>query len=235
VFLAVPEMLSRTRPLDPVETLAPLEDPPLRDALDAVSRRAGMTLDYYVVDQSKRSRRMNMYVTGRMGREYVVLTDTLANGLAPAEAAAVMAHELLHQQRRTVTMLRGKALALATTLLVFWLAHRREGGGAVPPHRRLQVLVWLVLSATLVGFVARPIGCRLNRTEERAADAFALELTRDPRAMEGALRKVAQANLTPYDVPRWAYLLGASHPTFRERLAAIHAWTNPSHTPASRP
>lgn len=224
LFLVVPEIVSRTRPLDPVETLTPLDDPVLRLALDEVSDRVGMDLDYYVVDQSKRSRRMNMYVTGRLGREYVVLTDTLAVGLEPREAAAVMAHEILHQQRRTATMLNAKAFALVSALLVFGMVHVREGGGAIVAHRRLQVLIWLILAGTAVGVVTRPIGCWMNRREERAADAYALEVTRDPDALEAALLKVAQANLTPYGVPGWAYVLGASHPTTRERLALVRAW-----------
>ena len=224
IFLVVPEVLSRTRPLDPVETLTPLEDPAMREALDEISGRVGMDLDYYVVDQSKRSRRMNMYVTGRMGREYVVLTDTLAEALTPPEAAAIMAHEILHQHRRTATMLRGKAMALVVAWLIYGLVHRREGTGAIQPDRRLQVLVWLILFASLVGWVYRPVGCWINRAEERAADAYALEVTRDPDALADALLKVSQANLSPYDVPRWAYLLGSSHPTVRERLAEIRAW-----------
>jgi Zn-dependent protease with chaperone function len=224
IFSAAPEILSRTRPLDPVETLTPLADPALEAELDVVAHQVGMDLDYYVVDQSKRSTRVNMYVTGRMGREYVVMTDTLVDLLDPRELGVILAHEALHQHWRFRTLLRGKAYGLVFVLCVFWIVHRYEGGGAIAPERRLQVVFILLLVSNALGFVLSPYTYWIHRQEEQAADRYALEITGDGEALHRAILKVSAANLTSYDKPAWAHFFGGTHPRVKDRLALARAW-----------
>ncbi len=224
VFGVAPEILSRTRPFDPVETLTALDDPELEADLDVVAKQVGMDLDYYVVDLSKRSTKVNMYVTGRLGREYVVMTDTIIPLLTHQELGAILAHETLHQHWRFRTKVIGKAQGLAVTLLIFWIAHRYEGRGAVAPHRRLQVVFILLLVGSAVNFVRSPFNYWQSRMEERSADRYALEITGDGESLHSAILKVSAANLSSYDKPGWAYFLGATHPNVKDRLAMAREW-----------
>ena len=221
IFSWLPEWLSRTRPITLVEQFEPLAEGPLRDALVAVAAPAGFDLEYYSVDQSKRGREVNMYVTGRVGREYVVLTDTVKQRLTPRQASAMLAHELSHQENRRQRVLIVKALSLVGVLASFFLASRFAGGGAVTPRRRLHALLQYWLATHIIGLAMMPVGASLSRYEERKADTYALALRTPPQDLESVILRTSRINLAPYDIPPWAYWLASSHPTVRQRLEFV--------------
>ena len=70
-----------------------------------------------------------------------------------------------------------------------------------------------------------PFETWLSRRWERAADRFAVELTRDPATMERMHRRLALANLADLDPPRPVYVLLFTHPTPPERIAAARMGT----------
>lgn len=224
VFQVVPEWISPARPIDPVNHLEPLPEGELRQALTRVSAAAGYDLAYYVVDQSRRRAEVNMYVTGRVGREYVVVTDTLPPLLSTREAAIVLAHELFHQENRGRRVLVVKTLAALEVLLVYYLGSLMAGRRSVARPRRLQIIAWLWLIAMAVDLAMMPLTSASSRHEERRADRYALEVTDDPEEFARTVLRVSEINLTPYDMPRWVYHLGATHPTTRERVAFAETW-----------
>ena len=224
VFHLAPEWVSRAQPIDPVEDLVRLEKGPHHLALTDVAAEAGADLDFYVVDQSKRSNQVNMYLTGRLGREYVVLTDTLIEQLTPAEAAVILAHELGHEATRHITVPVKKGLAVLRLLLALGLVHLVLGRRAVIPVERLQALLLVMLALRLVALAFLPVSSALTRYRERQADIVALEQTGEPEVFAQAVLKTAERNLEPYELPRWVYWLSATHPSVKERLAAARAW-----------
>ena len=225
VFELAPERLSRTVPLDPILTLEPLPDGPYREAMDRVSALAEEDIDYLVEDRSQRSDTVNMYMTGRVGREYVVVTDTLLGCLSPDEVAVVLAHEYGHKLSRPVTVPLSMILTVAKMLAVFYLVHWFHHRRAIPERDRLQALVYIMLAAMAVSLLDYPFSCALYRYQERTSDAYALELTGDATALRSALLKVGAANLEPWEVPGWVYLTSASHPQLRDRVRMAETFT----------
>ena len=224
LFHLLPEALSLRQPLDPVETLTPLEAGPFREALQDTAVQAGAELDYYVVDQSERSRHVNMYLTGRVGREYVVITDNLFGYLSPAEAAAILAHELGHGETRHLTVPLLKVLAALELVLVLGLVHLVQGRRAVVDPFRLRTLVLIMLAGRLLAFGFSPVTAGLTRYRERTADRYALDLTGRPEAFVEALYVTSEVNLVPYELPAWVYWMSATHPSVKSRVAAARAW-----------
>jgi STE24 endopeptidase len=85
----------------------------------------------------------------------------------------------------------------------------RPGTTPVP-----AVLVSLAVIAPALTTVAN----QLSRAIERRADAFALDLTREPIAMISFERKITVKNVGDPDPPRWQQILLGTHPPTMERI-----------------
>jgi STE24 endopeptidase len=101
--------------------------------------------------------------------------------------------------------------AVAGTLVVWALLPDPQDPAVAP-------LVLLIASA--LELAAMPFETALSRRWEREADRFSLDLTGDRESFRALHRKLATANLSDLDPPRWLYRLLFTHPTPPERLAA---------------
>ncbi len=79
-------------------------------------------------------------------------------------------------------------------------------------------LLLAVLAA--FGLLLLPATNAFSRRMERAADAYALQVTRKPRAFQSMMRKLADQNLSEAAPPAWVQFLFYSHPPAAERIAA---------------
>jgi len=216
LFGLVAELVSLREPVDLVEQISPLPAGEHATTLNAVLTKAGKPLPIRVLDQSRRANTSSICLTGRLGREYVLVTDTFLQRYTPVETALALAHELGHADRRVQWFVMEQAMALATLLLGYGLAYRLAAGTT-----GLRVFVLALLCVRLVSVVARPAANALSRYEERLADRHAMQLMQNPSAYQQLLLKAAAHDLEPLTMPRWRYLLTATHPTVSERMAAI--------------
>jgi STE24 endopeptidase len=199
---------------------APLRDEELAGRLRALARRAGVPVrDVLVADASRRTRKVNAYVSGLGATRRVVLFDTLLGSAGPRQVELVVAHELGHRRARHVA--KGTLLGMlgaATTVVVLWAVVRDPG------DLRNAPLVLLVAAA--LELAGLPVAAAVSRRWEREADRFSLDVTHDPEAFESAHRDLALANLSDLDPPRLVYALLFTHPTPPERIAAGRAWAS---------
>ncbi len=197
--------------LEPVfNRFAPLEDEVLVRDLRALAERAGVPVrEVLVADASRRTRKVNAYVSGIGRTRRVVVWDTLLEA-GPAELALVVAHELAHRRYRHVAWLTGIGMAgAAAFVVVLWLLL-----GRVEPQDAAAIL----LVSTALELIAAPFNAWLSRRWERAADRFSIELTGDRAAFRSAHLRLARTNLSDLEPPRALYLWFFSHPTPPERL-----------------
>lgn len=201
-----------------------LEDGGTRRAVEEVLARAGEPgVPIVVGDASRRTTKVNAYVSGLGPSRRVVLFDNLLE-LSPDQVAAVVAHELAHRQHRDIprgVLLTAAALvpvALVTRAAVEsrWVATQftpRPGGDP----RLVAVGVAVVAVASLVGL---PVASALSRRAEAAADHRALVLTADPSPLIAIDRAFVLRDLADPTPPRWLHLLVGTHPTPSERIRA---------------
>jgi STE24 endopeptidase len=118
-------------------------------------------------------------------------------------------------------------VAPAGTFLVQRLAERFAGDGPLGDGARPdgRVVPAVALALALVSFALTSAGNALSRPVEARADAFALELTKDPRAFIGLERRLTIRNVGDPDPPRALHLLFGTHPTTRERLGFGEAFS----------
>ena len=222
IIQVIPEVVSRTYRLDLVETMRPLEAGPHYDAMQAVLKTVGRALPIMEVDHSRRSNTANIYLAGRPGREYVVVTDTLVRQYSPREAALSLAHELGHLERRMPALFIEKSWALLMLLLTFGLARLVSGRKLPQISTALRMAALVMLCSILVSFAFSPVTSAISRAEERIADRYALRLTGDREGFKQLLVKQAKHDLEMLEPPGWQYWLFATHPTVLERIAVAN-------------
>jgi len=206
--------------LDPLfNRFEPLPPGPLRSEVLDLAERSGVDVgEVYRVDASRRTTGANAYVGGLGGTKRVVLYDNLIEDFPREEVRSVVAHELGHVKGRDLGrgLLWLAIVAPAGTLLVQRLSERLHDSRGVRPGPAM--LPALALSLGIVSFFATSAGNVLSRQVEARADAYALDLTGDPRAAEGLSRRLAVRNIADPDPPRFLHLLFGTHPTTLERI-----------------
>lgn len=181
---------------------------------------------------------LNAYATGLNPRQYAVTVTTgLLDSLSEPEIEAVLAHELTHIRNGDVRTMMIAVVVAGIFAFVAELVFRapvsfrsdrdnRNKGGAMP-----AILIGFLLVA-LVWFLSQLIRFALSRSREYVADAGAVELTKNPDAMVGALLKISGRGELPgvpsgvmelcLDNPRSGFFdLFATHPSIEDRIAAL--------------
>ena len=81
----------------------------------------------------------------------------------------------------------------------------------------------MLLAVALVATVITMESNQLSRAVERSADAFALQLTDDPKTQIAFQRKIALQNVSDPDPPDWVTFLLGTHPPTIERIGQAEA------------
>ena len=200
----------------------------LKDRLLALGERTGFSArTIQVMDGSRRSRHSNAFFTGFGRWRKIVLFDTLIEQLQEEELEAVLAHEIGHYKKGHIP----KALTLsavgslvglwAVSLLVKQAWFVEAFDFTFQTGQPASALLLMVLLGGTVSFWMLPLANLLSRRYEYEADAYAAGVMGGKDSMIGALRKLAEKNLSnliPAPIfSRFYY----SHPTLLEREEAL--------------
>ena len=157
---------------------SPLENPALRERIDALLERCGFHASgVFVMDGSRRSAHGNAYFTG-LGREKrIVFFDTLLSSLTPVQVESVLAHELAHFKLKHVPkrLIGGAALSLVGFGLLGWLSRQDWFYTALgaASHTDASALLLFVFAVPAFAWVLSPLLAAWSRRHEFEADAFA--------------------------------------------------------------
>ncbi|HVA33702.1 MAG TPA: M48 family metallopeptidase, partial [Candidatus Baltobacteraceae bacterium] len=193
----------------------------LEERLRNLAKRYGVgDAEILRMDMSRQTRKANAFVTG-IGRTHrIVLGDTLIDAFSENEIEFVVAHELGHYVSKDTwrAIAIGEALAVALFLAAI-LSTPHEEREELRKHALLLLRFYSVMTAATQ--VLRPLLFAFSRSREWAADRFALEATRDARAGASAFRRLRDQNLADEDPPGWYELFFSSHPSLKNRIAAL--------------
>lgn len=231
--------ISRAKPADPDRFKQ------LHNIVEEMSIASGLPKPrVYIIEDSA----INAFATGRDPAHSVVCVTTgCLTRLNRAELTGVIAHEMSHIKNydiRVMTMaaiLVGLAVLLSDFLLRMFLwggigrSRSREGGGAI----MIAAIALGLLLAILTPLIAQIIKFAISRRREFMADASAVQLTRHPQGLAGALSKIgndtepleaankATAHLyiaNPLKGQKiWLKGLFSSHPPIGERISRLRA------------
>jgi heat shock protein HtpX len=199
------------------------EAPDLFAILTKVCGRAGLVRlpDLYCLPAP---RDMNAYALGGPERSAIVLTEGLLRGMTRDEIAGILAHEVAHIRNNDAwTMGWATALRRAidwTSLAGLALLRTSHHHGGMTSSR---LLAMLLSAAPTLGQL---LGLALSRIRELDADATALELTGNSRALIAALDKLERHHSGSAPSHTSAFVhdpmrLLRSHPATSERVGTL--------------
>jgi STE24 endopeptidase len=203
----------------------PMRDRALEARIHQLASQAGIPDSrIYEVRKSDETRQVNAFVTGFGATKRIVLWDTLVDRLTPDEVVFVMGHEIGHfVLRHTLTVILGATLLMTLSLAVVhyvsrWLIARFRHRFGFERLDEVASLPLLLLVGNLVMLATTPAALAFSRQQEREADRFGLEITRDNVAAAGAFVRLHDENLA---VPRTGLLYRlwrGSHPDLADRI-----------------
>ena len=209
--------------LDPLfNKFTPLKEGRTRADVLELAQKAGVEVgEVYEIDASRRTTAANAYVAGLGRTKRVVLYDNLLKDFTPEEVRLVVAHELGHVRHRDVPkgLLYLAIVAPFGMFAVARLGERVAGRDAGTP----AALPAMVLAVAIVAPAITIVSNQLSRAVERRADAYALELTREPETQIEFQRKIALKNVSDPDPPAWVSFLLGTHPPTLERIGQAAA------------
>ncbi|MCP4167886.1 MAG: M48 family metallopeptidase [Chloroflexi bacterium] len=205
----------------------PYEDEELTPRLQTLAEQAGTQVrGVFRTDLSSKTTAANAWLSGLGRTRRIVLGDTLLDHYSADEILSIFAHEMGHHVHRHLW--RGILVSTLVSLVGFWLAGRVvswavEAYGYAGPAD-LRAFPWLILVLALFGILTSPLLNAFSRSQERAADRYALDHGPGAEPFVDAMTRLANQNLADPEPPRWQVLYSYSHPPILERIAtAQHA------------
>jgi heat shock protein HtpX len=142
----------------------------------------------------------NAFATGRdPSHAAVAVTEGIVNMLTSEELEGVIAHELSHiLNRDTLTQAVAATVGGAISSLAYMAQYASYGMAYSRDDNRGPNPIGLLLAIIVAPVAATLIQMAISRTREFEADSGAGRLTKNPRALADALRKLeASAQTTP--------------------------------------
>ncbi len=218
------------------------EYPYLYHTVEGLALAAGVpTPKAYVINDPA----PNAFATGRdPNHSAVAVTTGLLEKLNREELEGVVAHEMAHIRNYDIrsmmiaAVMVGIVILLSDFLLRSFLWGGMRGGNRDGRAQIIFILIGLAL-AILAPLIGELIKLSISRRREYAADAGAAVLTRNPRGLANALRKISQdpnelrntnkatAHLfisSPFKKKKsWLRNLFSTHPDMNDRVKRLEA------------
>jgi Zn-dependent protease with chaperone function len=221
VFVAIAAFFTFVAPyLD--FTTKPLKDETLLAAAHEYSADLGVgDIPLRVEKVSADTDQANAYAFGLGPSRRVVFWDTLLQDpFSRNEQKVVLAHELAHHSQKHLPKGIGWfALFAIPGAWILMRTTRRRGGMGAPEAVPLALLV-----VALFQLATLPLANHLSRRMEAEADWKALQVTRDPAALEGLMVEFSRTSLGDPEPPGWAQLVFGTHPALADRVAMARAF-----------
>lgn len=213
-------------------------------AVENVAIAAGLPCPrVYIIDDDS----MNAFATGRSPRDAsVVLTRGIIKKLNNLELQGVIAHEMAHIGNRDIRLdmmlITGVGVTVFAADMILRMAMFGGGGGNNENNKNntgaILLMVWLAF--TVFNMIITPIlRMAISRNREYAADATGAQITRNPRALASALRKITTDSRVecldkvksmaavciayPGDPREFTSSLMATHPPVEKRIERLES------------
>lgn len=214
----------------------PLDRPALVERLIRLARKARTdVVGVFEWVLSGHTKKANAALAGLGQTRRILLSDTLLADFSEDEIEVILAHELAHHVHHDLW----RGIAVQTGILVggFFLADVALRRLADPLELRGMsdpaALPLLMLVAGVWSFLMMPLVNAQSRSQERAADRYALSTTHNVEAFVTAMKRLSQQNLAeeyPSPLVRWLFY---SHPPIHERIEAAKAFSREDHHAAA--
>ncbi|MDC2863745.1 M48 family metallopeptidase [Bacillus sp. BP-3] len=184
----------------------------------------------YEVDMSKKTNALNAYVTGIGSNSRIVLWNTTLEQLKDKEILFIMAHEMGHYVMKHIYWGVGSYIIL--TFVGMYLISRiiqtciRKWGDTLHISKiaSFSVLPLFFLVSSVLSFAVSPATNYVSRIEERAADQYALDMTKDNQSGVKTFQYLSKTSLSQVNPPALVKLFMYTHPPIFERILTFEEY-----------
>lgn len=172
------------------------DDPYLVNTVEALAIGAGIPMPkVYLINENS----MNAFATGRDPKHSLVaVTSGLRKNLNREELEGVLAHEMSHIKNYDIRLMMLVAILVGIIALIsdfmlrsFWWGPRSHKSSSRGAGGILIIMVLLgVILAILAPIIAQLIKFAVSRQREYLADSSGALLTKNPRGLANALKKI---------------------------------------------
>lgn len=199
---------------------SPLQNPDLEQKIKDLASHFKIPIkNAWVVDFSRKTKKVNAFVSGLGKTKRVAFADNLINNYSILEAEVVVAHEFAHVRNKDT--LKQVFLIGLGSLIVFFLLNIAIGTLAknwtIEIHN-ISTLPLFAIFLYVFMFMWLPIQNFFLRGIERKADIDALDATKEKDGFISLMERLAQDNLAEKDPPLWKKIIFYSHPSIKERI-----------------
>ena len=237
VVLTVATLIAPIFLLPLFNTSTELPEGPVRARIVAMAEASHVPAEHiYLIDASRQSDRISANVSGFGPTVRISLNDNLYRKTSLAETAAVMAHEIGHYAlghiwKRIVlfTLLFGALLWLAAQIAPPLIRYggQRWGIRGLGDPASLPVLAGVL---SVLSLLATPVINTIVRLQESEADAFGLDVAREPDGFAGTAMKLSSyRKIAPGPLEEMLFF---DHPSGATRVRMAMQWKK-DHVPGA--
>ena len=206
-----------------------LNDPKVTVPILRMAHANGIpTNDVYQIDASRQTTRMSANVSGFANTMRITLNDNLLRRGSPEEIQAVMGHEMGHYVLNHIPkaiMFLAIVSVVSFAYLFYglqWALGRWGARWGIQDAGDPAVLPLVVLLATILFFVLTPITNTFTRTQEKEADMFGLNASRQPDGFaQAAIHLSEYRKMRPGPLEEWVFY---DHPSGYNRIHSAMVW-----------
>jgi STE24 endopeptidase len=206
-----------------------LNDPKVTAPILRMAHANGIpTNDVYEIDASRQTTRMSANVSGFGKTMRITLNDNLLRRGSPEEIQAVMGHEMGHYVLNHIPnsiMFFTIVVVLSFVYLFYglkWALARWGDRWGIHDVGDPAVLPLVMLLAGVLFFVLTPITNTETRTQEKEADMFGLNASRQPDGFaQAAIHLGEYRKMRPGKLEEWVFF---DHPSGYNRIHSAMVW-----------
>ncbi|PDY43843.1 peptidase M48 [Bacillus pseudomycoides] len=212
--------------IDPLyNDFSTLQNKDLEKKILAIADRADIPAEHvYEVNMSEKTTALNAYVTGIGLNSRIVLWNTTLQQLKDKEILFIMAHEMGHYVMKHIYW--GVASYIVLTFVGMYLISRiiimclRKWGDTLRLSKMacLSIIPLFFLISSVLSFAVSPLSNYVSRIEERAADQYALDMTKDGKSGVKTFQYLSKTSLSQVNPPALVKFFLYTHPPIFERI-----------------
>lgn len=210
-------------------TVKTLDDPKITQPILRMARANGIPAkNVYQIDSSRQTTRMSANVSGFGRTMRITMNDNLLRRGSPEEIQFVMGHEMGHYVLNHVYMLImffSMVIVLGFSLLRWSLDACLKRWGEKWQVRNIgdsAIVPLVVVLASIFFLLMTPVTNTFIRTQERAADIFGLNASRQPDGFaQGAIHLGEYRKMNPGPIEEFLFF---DHPSGRNRIYDAMRW-----------
>lgn len=218
--------------IDPLyNDFSTLQNKELEEKILSLADQADIPANHvYEVNMSEKTNALNAYVTGIGLNSRIVLWNTTLQQLKDKEILFIMAHEMGHYVMKHIYW--GVASYIVLTFVGMYLISRiinmclRKWGDTLRLSKVacLSIIPLFFLISSVLSFAVSPLSNYVSRIEERAADQYALDMTKDGKSGVKTFQYLSKTSLSQVNPPALVKFFLYTHPPIFERIHAFEQY-----------